>query len=167
MPPQQADTPILDEARAAFISQGVAMNVASCSAARVPSLARAYGCRVSGDRRQVTVFVPVPFAAALLEDIRAGSGIAVVFTLPRSHETLQLKGLKADITPLNAGDPVRVKVYSSAFVEEIHSLGYTKAFALALASGAHEELVGLTFEPAAAFVQTPGPNAGQRLGANP
>lgn len=167
MPTNQPDDPLLDATRAAFISQGVAMNVASCSAKRVPSLARAYGCRVSGDRRRVTVFVPAPLASALLEDLRAGSGIAVVFTLPRSHETLQLKGSKADIVPLEAGDPERIQAYAGSFVDEIHRLGYTTDFARALASGANEELVGLRFEPAAAFVQTPGPNAGQRLGTKP
>jgi len=33
------------------------MSLASCNSAGLPSLARAYGCRVSSDRRSVTVFV--------------------------------------------------------------------------------------------------------------
>ena len=53
----QPDAPLLDEARADFITHHVAMNVASCSAARVPSVVRAHGCRVSANRRRVTVFV--------------------------------------------------------------------------------------------------------------
>jgi hypothetical protein len=167
MPDNQPFIPLLDESRAAFITQGVAMNAASCNAAGEPSLARAYGCRVSADRRRVTVFVPVAQAAALLRDVRAGGGIAVVFTLPRSHETLQLKGSGAEILGLEDGDVARVRAYADAFAKEIHDLGYTAAFARALASCSQEELVGLAFEPIAAFEQTPGPNAGQPLGARP
>jgi len=159
--------PLLDEARAAFITHGVAINVASCSAAHAPSLVRAYGCRVSADRRRVTVFVPVPRATTVLGDLRASGAIAVVFTLPRSHETLQLKGAKADIVPLQAGDSTCVEAYVQSFIDEINGLGYTLAFARALASGAEDELVGLAFEPTAAFVQTPGPKAGQPLGTEP
>lgn len=164
---KQSDDSLLDEERAAFITHRVAMNVASCNAARVPSLVRAYGCRVSADRRRVTVFVPAPHATAVLGDLRAGGAIAVVFTLPRSHETLQLKGARVDIVPLGAGDSACVKAYVESFIDEINGLGYTTAFARALASGADEELVGLAFEPTAAFVQTPGPNAGQPLGTKP
>lgn len=167
MPPHQPETPLLDEARAAFITQGVAMNVASCNHSGEPSLTRAYGCRVSEDRRRVTVFVPAPYAATLLNDIRAGGGIAVVFTLPRSHETLQLKGASAEIVPLEAEDTGRVRTYADSFIDEIHRLGYSMEFSRALACGADQEPVGLAFEPTAAFVQTPGPNAGQRLGVNP
>jgi hypothetical protein len=160
----QLKDPLLDEARAAFITRGVAMNVASRSATREPSLVRAYGCRVSADRRHVTVFVPVPRATAVLDDLRTGGAIAVVFTLPRSHETLQLKGLKADIVPLQVGDSACVAAYVQSFIQEINRLGYSMEFARALASGADDELVGLAFEPTAAFVQTPGPNAGKPLG---
>lgn len=155
--------PLLDEERAAFIIHRVAMNVASCSAARVPSLARAHGCRVSADRRQVTVFVPVLRAAGVLADVRAGGAIAAVFTLPRTHETLQLKGLKADIVPLDADDHTRIKAYADSFFDEIRSVGYKEPFARWVVSGLDEEHVGLLFEPTAAFVQTPGPNAGRPL----
>lgn len=161
------DQPLLDEARAAFITRRISMNVASCNTARIPSLTRAFGCVVSADRRRVTVFVPVQRAAALLADLRAGGAIAVAFTLPRTHETLQLKGAKADIVPLAADDATCIRDYVESFIDEIRSVGYSLEFARALTSGAKEELVGLAFTPTAAFVQTPGPNAGQPLGKEP
>lgn len=164
MSENQPIAPLLDEERAAFIIHRVAMNVASCSAARVPSLVRAHGCRVSADRRQVTVFVPVLRAAGVLADLRAGGAIAAVFTLPRTHETLQLKGLKAEIIPLDADDHARIKAYADSFFDEIRGVGFKEPFARWIVSGLDEEHVGLLFEPTAAFVQTPGPNAGQPLG---
>lgn len=161
------DAPLLDAARADFITHHVAMNVASCSAARVPSVVRAHGCRVSADRRRVTVFVSVPRAARVIEDLRAGGGIAVVFTLPRTHETLQLKGAGASIAPLEEGDPACIRAYVESVVEELCRVGYKESLVRAVMSSADEESVGLTFEPAAAFVQTPGPNAGSRLERQP
>jgi len=162
-----AEVFILDEARAAFIQQRVAINVASCSAEREPSLARAIGCRVSADRRKVTVFLAVPRSTRLLRDVRAGGGIAVVFVRPSSHESIQLKGAHAEIVPLVEGDLDAIGVYAKTFLEEIFRLGYRDPFASALAMAIGEDLVGVTFEPSAAFLQTPGPLAGTRLGSKP
>lgn len=164
---EKTDAPLLDEARADFITHHVAMNVASCSAARVPSVVRAHGCRVSADRRRVTLFVSVPRATALLADLRAGGAIAAVFTLPRTHETLQLKGAGANTAPLEHGDPARIRAYVESLVEELCRVGYKESLVRAVMSSADEESVGLTFEPTAAFVQTPGPNAGSRLERKP
>lgn len=156
--------PLLDEARAAFIQQRVAVNVASCSAEGVPSLARALGCRVSPDRRTVTVFLAVPRSATLLRDLRAGSGIAVVFVRPTSHESIQLKGARAEIVPLAEGDRDAIGLYAQTFLDEIFQLGYQDPFASALAMAIGEDLVGVAFEPTTAFLQTPGPQAGTCLG---
>lgn len=164
---EMTDAPLLDEARADFITHHVAMNVASCSAARLPSLVRAHGCRVSADRRRVTLFVSVPRATALLADLRAGGAIAAVFTLPRTHETLQLKGAGASIAPLEAGDDACIRAYVESLVEELCRVGYKESLVRAVMSSADEESVGLTFEPTAAFVQTPGPKAGSRLERQP
>ena len=160
---EKADAPLLDEAHAGFITHHVAINVASCSAARLPSVVRAHGCCVSDDRRCVTLFVSVPRAARLLDDLRAGGGIAAVFTLPHTHETLQLKGACADVVPLAPGDDACIRAYVESFVEELCRIGFKETLVRAVMSSADEESVGLRFEPTAAFVQTPGPKAGSRL----
>jgi hypothetical protein len=158
-----AESPLLDEARAAFIVDRVSINVASCSARLIPSLARANGCRVSPDRRHVALFLSAGRAAGLVSDLRAGGAIAAVFSLPSTHETLQLKGRRADVEPLEAGDRALMQAYAERFVHELRELGYDVGFARGLISGAMEECLAVSFEPVAAFVQTPGPNAGHRL----
>jgi hypothetical protein len=155
--------PLLDETYAAFIQHRVSINVASCNAACVPSLARAFGCRVSPDRRHVTVFLSVQRSEQLLKDLRAGGAVAVVFTRPTTHQTIQLKGSDAAIVPLADGDRELMGAYGRGFVEEIHAIGYRDPFASAMMMAVAEEAVGIRFMPAAAFNQTPGPNAGQRL----
>lgn len=153
----------LDEAQAQFITRRVAMNVASCDAARTPSVSRAFGCRVSPDRRVVTVFLAVPYSAAVLADLRRGAAVAVVFTLPSTHETLQLKGTHALIVPLEDGDRELMRSYGKSFHDELDALGYHDPFASEIIAGTEEEAVGVRFTLTAAFEQTPGPNAGRSL----
>jgi hypothetical protein len=159
--------PLLDEAHAAFIQRRVAINVASCGAERVPSITRAIGCRVSPDRRTVTVFLSLPRSEQLLRDLRAGGAIAAVFTLPTTHETIQLKGQLATIEALEPDDRAAIRTYAASFIEELKLLGYREPFASAMMSAIEDEAVAVRFAPSAAFLQTPGPNAGQRLGAQP
>lgn len=162
-----ADTPLLDAARADFITHHVSILVGSCDAQCEPSVVRAYGCRVAPDRGTVTVFLAVAHSQAVLDDLRAGRGIAVVFSRPTTHETLQLKGARAAIAPLADGDRERMRVYGLSFGEEVGSVGFSAVFQRAIMAGTEAEAVAVSFTPTAAFEQTPGPSAGQPLGAKP
>ncbi|MEW6682038.1 MAG: hypothetical protein AB1451_03815 [Nitrospirota bacterium] len=133
----------------------------------MPSVARGYGCRISSDRRRVTVFLSVPQAEPLLRDLRAGRPVAVVFTRPKTHQTIQLKGADVKVAPLGRGDRAIMAAYADAFMAEVGAIGFKERFSRAIVSGASGAAVGVTFTPIAAFVQTPGPGAGQRLAVNP
>jgi hypothetical protein len=161
----QGEAPLLDEANAVFIQERVSVNVASRNADNIPSLTRALGCRVSPDRQRVTVFVSAAQSEALLRDLREHRAIAVVFSRPSTHQTLQLKGDDAVIGPLEAGDDAIVTAASASFVGELTRIGYTERYSQAVAAGlaAGPDAVSVTFTPTAAFDQTPGPGAGQRL----
>lgn len=159
----EPETPLLDAARADFLTHHVSILVGSCSPDCLPSVARAYGCRVSPDRRAITVFLSVAQAQQVLRDLRAGGGIAVVFSRPRTHETLQLKGACAQIVPLADGDRGVMRAYGRSFSEELGAVGFGGVFQGAIMSGVEDEAVAVSFTPIAAFEQTPGPSAGQPL----
>ena len=159
----QSEVPLLDEANADFIQHHVAINVAACGAGNVPALTRALGCRVSPDRRRITVFVSPARAEGLLQCLHTNGAIAAVFSRPSTHQTLQLKGVDAVAAPLADGDRERIAAYRDSFVEELNKIGHSRAFAAAVISALTDEAVGVGFTPTAAFVATPGPNAGQRL----
>lgn len=160
-----AGKPVLDAEQAVFIQGGVSINAAARDAAMVPRISRALGCRVSDDRRQVTVYVAAFQAAGLLAAIRANRLIAVCFNLPSTHRSLQLKGTDAREVPLERSDLERAQRYVDAFVADISLLGYTDPLGRALLWFEPAELAGVAFTPAAAFDQTPGPRAGARLGS--
>ena len=156
--------PILDAALRAFLDGPIAINVASHDAALLPSIARAYGCKVSADGNRITVFVETRSAAAVLGDLRAGAAIAVVFCLPSTHATLQFKSDGASIVPLVPGDREIMRAYARAFRAEIASLGYDEQFSAGLVAPAGADAVAIEFAPTAVFDQTPGPEAGKPLG---
>jgi hypothetical protein len=164
MDSERTREPVLSEANAAFIQHHVSINIASRDAQHRPSLSRGYGCRVTADRQHVTVFVSEPAAMVLLTDIRQHGVLAAVFSRPSTHETLQLKAVNARIVPLGAGDTALIAGHMDSFCEELMALGYDNTFASAFGRQMLPPFASITFTPSAAFVQTPGPNAGRKLG---
>jgi hypothetical protein len=163
MDPTRTSTPVLDEANADFIQHHVSISIAARDARNRPAVARALGCGVSTDRRLVRLFLVAPRAAAVLENLRDNGAVAAVFTRPSTHMSLQLKGKVANIEPLSAADRGRLIAYLHSFAEDLGIAGYNPGFVHSIAVGADEECVAVCFEPLNVFVQTPGPQAGQRL----
>jgi hypothetical protein len=100
---------------------------------------------------------------ALLRDLRETRAIAVVFSQPSTHRTIQLKGADAALGPLAPGDPALIEANRVALVKDMGPIGYDEAFARTLLAYEPADLVAATFTPTAAFAQTPGPQAGKRL----
>jgi hypothetical protein len=90
--------------------------------------------------------------------------VAVVFSQPSTHQTIQIKGDDATVGALADGDVARVAAYADALVRDLQTLGYTEEFGRALVGFDPADLVTVSFTPNAAFRQTPGPNAGAPLG---
>jgi len=167
MPEKFSADLVLDAASADFITHHVSILVASCNHARVPSITRAFGCRVSPDRRAGTLFLSVPRSTAVLRDLRDGGAIAVVFSRPSTHETLQLKSVRATIEKVKPADRAHMRTYGDSLAEDIREIGWVEPFVSALVAVLDEEAVSVTFSPTAAFNQTPGPAAGRRLEPRP
>jgi hypothetical protein len=153
----------LDSEQRAFLHTGVAIEVASHDANMVPVVARAVAARVSADGTRVTLFVSRTLGARCLNAIGACRAVAAVFCHPSTLRTIQLKGGDAALEPVSGDDVTHVKAMVSAFVAEVRAIGHSEALALLDVAYAPGDLVGVTFAPEAAFVQTPGPAAGARL----
>lgn len=158
-----APDPLIDPEHAAFMSGAVSIGVGSCDADLLPDLTRAFGCRVSIDRRRVTVFVSAEQSRDVLADLRANGAVAVVFTQPATHRTVQFKGTDAAVEPLADGDLARIERYREAFVAHLVALGYSALAIRTMVDCPPHELTAIAFTPSAAFSQTPGPQAGTPL----
>ena len=156
-----APSPIGPE-QAALIHRRVSIMVGSRDAALRPHLLRAVGCRLSPDRRRATLLVPQSSSGAVLADLRDNGQIAVVFSEPSSHRTIQVKGHDATVAPCGPDDAALAERYVEGFVAEIAQLGFAHHVAQTILSR-HDALVAVHFTIAEAFEQTPGPAAGERL----
>lgn len=153
---------MLNEQCANFIPRFTSMSVAARDAHMRPVVGRALGCRVSADRRRLTLYLSGSREAQLLACLRENGMIALTVTRPTTHQTLQFKGRVLEILPATDADRAEIAAYRQSFVEELASVHYEAAFTRAVLAG-DEDCVAVTFEPTAAYDQTPGPKAGTVL----
>jgi hypothetical protein len=87
----------------------------------------------------------------------------VVFSLPATHRTVQVKGLKASVAPASPTQQVRARLHVDAIVEHLVPLGYSEPALRMFFGFAPESLLAAHFAPTAVYAQTPGPRAGERI----
>ena len=156
---------LIDAAQAAFMQGGVSISAASCGAHPFPSVCRVLACSVAADRRRLTLMVARPHAHELLEDLAHDARLAVVFSQPSTHRTIQVKGDCAQPGMPDAALLDAVRMHRDAFVGEVAPLGFPAPLVASLLQCADDEVVSITFTPTAAFDQSPGPRAGAPLKA--
>lgn len=146
----------------ALLARRVSIIVGTRDAALRPHVMRAVGARLADDRRRLTVLLPQAGSDDVLADLRANGRIAVVFSEPSSHHTLQVKGDDAVVGACGSGDRALAARTLEGFVGEIATLGFAPEVAHTML-GHDDDLVAVAFTIAEAFEQTPGPAAGERL----
>jgi hypothetical protein len=156
---------VLDEKWAAFIQGGVSIVAASRDSQNALAMSRALGCRTSGNRQKITLLFFRPQAESLMNAISSTGAIAVVFSQPSTHVSIQLKGSDAARSAPRAADVQLFKRYVETLVRDVVPLGYPEETIRAILWADPADLVAVTFVPTAAFLQTPGPRAGECLGA--
>ena len=153
--------PLLDEATTSFVQSGVSIIAASTDRRNLPTIVRVVGCRVSPDRRKVTLLAPSfePFITA----VRTTRTVAVTFSQPSTHKTIQLKATDAGLVKGVKRDAATIQAYADAFVADVCPLGYSEELIRALVWCDPSTVSAIGFQPTAAFQQTPGPRAGTPL----
>ena len=155
---------LLDEGAAAFLHRpGISITAASRDERNVSRIGRCLGCRVTADRKKVTVFIASAQYRIFFDALAVSRTIAVVYSLPSTHQTLQLKGVDGAAGPLAPGDAELAARHVDHFVEELGALGYNRDMVRTAHWCDVGELRAVTFTPSAAFEQTPGPGAGAPL----
>lgn len=148
----------------AMIAKGVSAIVASRDARLRPSLMRAVGADIAPDGREVTVWLARRSGARVLDDLAARGQIAVVFSEPATHRTVQLKASRVQLRPAHADDRPVLSRYLESMVHEVGLVGYGRRYVQAMLAHQLDDLVAVSFRPEHAFDQTPGPHAGQAMG---
>jgi hypothetical protein len=113
------------------------------------------GARAKGDR--VTIFVPTITSERTLENLRDNGAIAVTFTRPSDHLSMQLKGRFVSSREATNDDRMLQEQYRAAFMEQLYVVGVAR---WASKRYAYTPAIAIDFDVDAVFRQTPGPGAG-------
>jgi len=147
----------------AFLESGVSIIVASRDSQNRPLLGRCAGCLVAPDRSRVTIFLSRRKYPLVLDAIRRSGALAVSFSEPSSNRSLQLKAKSARLVEVESCDAGRIAAYLDLFAADIERVGHRGVLARTVVDTAPADLTAIAFTPYAAFSQTPGPVAGNRI----
>jgi hypothetical protein len=148
----------------AMMVRGVSVIAASHDAQLRPSLMRAVGSAVAADGSDITIYLVREQSRQLLQDVAAGGRLAVVFSEPSTHRSVQLKAARAQLRDATPQDAAVLARYLASMEHEIECVGHSAPFARAMLAHRLEQVVAVRFVPEQAFEQTPGPRAGTKLG---
>ena len=158
-PPTSIDTGEL-------LQRSLSVIVGTRDADNRPHLVRALGYRVhpSGvPTRGLTVFLDMVGAAQVIANARENGHVAVVFSQPTTHRSVQFKSASARIEPQQPGDHEQVRGYIERMLNEICSMGYPRELIAAMFNHNPDKLINLVFVSEQVFEQTPGMQAGQLI----
>jgi hypothetical protein len=148
-----------------FLESGASIMVGTRDAACIPELVRAWGPRVSRDRRSVSVCVATAAGARTLENLRDNGRLAVSFALPANSHAIQMWGRCIATREAQRQDLAAVQEHRDTFARVNTSLGIPGPFIEALwqrEQAGSPVMLTITFTAEQIFNQTPGPDAGSQ-----
>jgi hypothetical protein len=146
----------------AFCQSGISVIAGVRDPERGPVAAVALACRIL-PAQTVRILLPRSGNEPMLQALMSGSGLAVTFSRPITHRSIQLKGQTAKVVAADPEDLREVKRQCAILHAELVSVGYPASFCSGYLHHAADDLVAIDFVPQSAFVQTPGPGAGGAL----
>jgi hypothetical protein len=158
----------LDAASVALVeSDHAAKLLGAAGNSQRATLTHAYACRVAPDGRHVTVAIARSQSGPLLAALEQDRRVSLVACHVQSLTTLQLKGSDARLVAASAGEQAAAVAHCDEFARFGGSVGYDAQMLRAHMDCRAEDVVTIRFTLDQAFVQTPGPAAGQPLNPDP
>jgi hypothetical protein len=146
---------------AGFCQRGLSICLASSDRRGEPIAGLGLACRQDAGR--LRILLDRRGHERLLRAVAAGAPVAVTFSQPETHRSIQLKAATASPAAFLPTDEPELMRQTAAMREELISVGYSAAFATIYSAFDRQELAVIVLAPEQAFVQTPGPAAGSAL----
>ena len=151
---------MLDESLAAFLQEGLAINIGTRNARLEPNGARVSAVRVEPDRSTVVAYVPKVAAQPILADLQANGQGALGFARPSDDRACQVKGVFVEWWTATAAERRFVEAQLQGAMTQLGIVGIPPE---ALANWVTWPCVAIRLRVTATFTQTPGPGAGAPL----
>jgi hypothetical protein len=153
---------IISQEIASFIQSGVSIIVGVVGADGRARAGRALASRVM-EGGIIRLIYPEEGNSVVTAAAQSGGQIAVTFSAPLSHRTIQIKGVNCRTEALGPEDRISADFQSDVFAAVLIGIGYPSAFVSAFCDYRATPLSVLSFSVRAAFEQTPGPGAGRSI----
>jgi Pyridoxamine 5'-phosphate oxidase len=153
--------PVLTPELVEFVHSGVAVGIATRDERMRPAFARAWGPRVSADRRSLTVCVSTAEGSAMRANLEGNGAVALGFCPPTIAKAVQLKGIAVVLGEPGPDAVEWVEQHVSAFRAECGRIGVPPDVADRMSEDSTWVRISVAIDEG--FDQTPGPTAGRRL----
>lgn len=153
---------VLPDDIAAFIESGVSIILAVVGPDGRAKAGRAVATRVV-DGGAIRVMYPLDGNDAITASAQSGGPIAVTFSAPVTHRTIQLKAMASRAEQFDPQDRIGLGLQIDAFAAVLRAIGFPPPFVKSFCDNRSKSVGVVSFVPHAAFEQTPGPGAGREL----
>ena len=150
---------MIDKELAAFLEEGIAIQIGTRNAALEPNGARVVAVRVE-DSTHVVAFLPQRAFTIVAHDLQDNGQAALVFARPPDERSCQVKGVFEGMQPASGDDEQFVRGQWRRWLERLTTIGLPLA---TLDGWDVWPCVAVRLRVTALFNQTPGPNAGAVL----
>jgi hypothetical protein len=151
---------MIDKELAAFLEEGIAIQIGTRTERLEPNGARVVAVRVQDEGAFITAFVPELAAPQVLPDLESNGQAALVFARPPDERSCQVKGVFAGQRAASAQDERFVRHQWQRWMERLTTIGLPLE---TLQTWDVWPCVAIRLRVTALFNQTPGPNAGVTL----
>lgn len=145
-----------------FIQSGVSVIVGVVGPDGRAQAGRALASRVVGGGA-IRLMYPAEGNAAITTSAQSRGPIAVTYSAPISHRTIQVKAASSRPEQLEPEDRISLESQVDAFAGVLRALGFPPPFVKSFCDNRSKSICVLSFVPQEAYEQTPGPGAGRAL----
>ncbi|PSJ63130.1 hypothetical protein [Pseudaminobacter soli (ex Li et al. 2025)] len=147
---------------AAFVESPVMILVSTRDSAHRAFIARGSGIRFDRRHGHLDVLLCRGQWSDVAGNAVRGAPIAVTVVRPSDYRAFQVKGVIQEVASPSEEEQQRATAYVARMLEIMAELGVTKVQLSHTLTD--KDLVRISFQPTDLFAQTPGPDAGQRVG---
>ena len=151
---------MIDKELAAFLQEGIAIQIGTRNARLEPNGTRVVAVKVEDDGSHLLAYVPKMGAPYVLPDLEANGQAALVFARPPDERACQVKGVFAGARAARASERAFVADQWDRWLQRLGSIGLP---GVAAENWQTWPCVAIRVRVTALFNQTPGPNAGAAL----
>jgi hypothetical protein len=141
---------------------GLSILVGTRDAALRPEATRGVGAVVHPERTRVTVYLPTAVSGRALANLRENGHVAVGFASIIDVRAIQVKGTVEELRDCTEADRAIITRYHAAFSEILYFTGAPRALSRRFNVWPS---TAVRFVVSDLYQQSPGPKAGERLGA--